>query len=218
MRRAARGARCAVFLALAALAGCGGTSSETTDGGSIFVAFAADFAGFSTWEKVQFESGAMKDATHVAGKRTVYINRKPPAGATSFPLGTVIVKVTDADGKIFARAKRSATFNPKGAVGWEWFELLETAQHDVVIKWRGVGPPIGETYGGDPNAGCNLCHKGAPASDNVLTPGLGLELGGWDGGGVDGVTTSDAGEDGASPDAGTDNGSKDPNDADTTHE
>lgn len=212
MSRSARGA---VAFALAALAGCSGTSSETTDGGASFVAFAADFAGFSTWEKVQFESPATAGSTHVAGARSVYINRKPPAGATSFPVGTVIVKVTDADGKIFARAKRGGTFNSKGAVGWEWFELLETAQHDVVIKWRGVGPPIGETYGGDPNAGCNLCHKGAPASDYVLTAGLGVELGGWDGGAFDVLTTNDAGEDGAAADAGTDTSS---NDADATHE
>lgn len=215
MKLTARGARGAVVLALAALAGCSGASSDTTDGGASFVAFAADFAGFSTWEKVQFSTTADQGLSHVKGTRTVYINRKPPAGATSFPVGTVIVKVTDADGKIFARAKRGATFNPKGAAGWEWFELLETAQHDVVIKWRGVGPPIGETYGGDPNAGCNLCHKGAPASDYVLTAGLGVELGGWDGGGVDGVTTNDAGSDGAAADAGTDTSS---NDSDTTHE
>jgi hypothetical protein len=214
MRLPTRGARGAVVLALAALAGCGGTSSETGDGGATFVAFAGDFAGFSKWEHVQFQAGLASGLSHVAGPRSVYINRKPPAGATSFPVGTVIVKVTETDGKIFARAKRGPTFNPKGAAGWEWFELLQTAQGDVVIKWRGVGPPLGETYGGDPNAGCNQCHKTAPASDYVLTPGLGLEIGDWDGG-VDGATTNDAGDDGAAADAGTDTGS---NDSDTTHE
>jgi hypothetical protein len=141
---------------------------------------------------VSFSSGAAAGSTHVAGTRTVYINRKPPAGATEFPVGTIIVKVTDADGKIFARAKRGGNFNPKGAVGWEWFELLETAQHDVALKWRGVGPPLGETYGGDPNAGCNLCHKAAPTSDYVLTPGLGFEPGGAPDGGADGAPEADA--------------------------
>jgi hypothetical protein len=192
---AARGA--VVFAFAAALGGCSGTSSESGDGGAPFVAFAKDFAGFSSWEHVTFSNEAAAGSTHVAGTRTVYINRKPPAGATAFPVGTVIVKVTGADGKIFGRAKRGGNFNSKGVVGWEWFELLETAQHDVVIKWRGVGPPLGEEYGGDPNAGCNLCHKAVPASDYVLTPGLGLEPGGLLDGGGDAVTEADASGDAA---------------------
>jgi hypothetical protein len=198
-------ARGAVVLAFAAaLGGCSGSSSELGDGGAPFVAFNRDFDGFTSWEHVTFSSEIAAGSTHVGGTRTVYINRKPPAGAVAFPVGTIIVKVTDADGKIFARAKRGGNFNSKNAVGWEWFEL-EPVKSGWNIAWRGVGPPLGETYGGDPNAGCNLCHKAAAASDYVLTPGLGLEpVGGLDGG-TDAVTEADAREGlDAEPDAADD--------------
>jgi hypothetical protein len=175
----------AIAVALAAAiwgAGCDGTPDEGAGDGGLFVAFAADFAGFSSWEKHTIENGGALGLSHVAGPRTIFINRLPPPDATAFPVGTMIVKVTDADGKIFARAKRGGTFNATGAAGWEWFELIETAQHDVVIKWRGVGPPIGEVYGGDPNAGCNACHKAAVTNDSVLAPGLVLTGSAADGG------------------------------------
>jgi hypothetical protein len=141
------------------------------DGGT-FVAFGPDFRGFSSWTALALENPTPGGSTHVAGTRTIYINAVPAVGATEFPVGTIIVKRTEADGKLFARAKRGGTFNPRGAIGWEWFELVETAQHEVAIRWRGLGPPLGEVYGGDPNAGCNMCHKLAIANDYVLAPGL----------------------------------------------
>jgi hypothetical protein len=136
------------------------------------VAFGPDFQGFRSWSKTTIESAAAGGATHVAGNRTVYVNELPPPGATEFPVGTMMVKVTETDGKIFARAKRGGTFNAKWVPGWEWFELVETKAGDVAIRWRGLGPPAGETYGGDPNAGCNMCHKLAVANDYVLAPGI----------------------------------------------
>jgi hypothetical protein len=202
MKRAGNAAPGAVVFALvAALAGAGcGASAEDVDAGPTFVAFPTDFKGFSTWKHVTFENGEALGLSHVAGPRTVYINREPPADATAFDVGTIIVKVTDLDGKIFARVKRGGTFNSKGAAGWEWFELLETAQHDILVKWRGVGPPLGETYGGDPNAGCNMCHKGAVASDYVLSPGLGVVPAPWDA-----AVAADASGDANTPaDGGTD--------------
>jgi hypothetical protein len=110
--------------------------------------------------------------THVSGRRTVYVNHEAEPGATSFPVGTLMVKETEADGKLFARAKRGEGFNATGAKGWEWFELAESATGAVAIQWRGLGPPLGEKYGGDPNSGCNPCHKTATATDYVMTPGL----------------------------------------------
>ena len=38
--------------------------------------------------------------------------------------------------------------------------------------WRGLGPPNGESYGGDPNA-CNTCHQTCGAGfDFVCAPAL----------------------------------------------
>lgn len=41
------------------------------------------------------------------------------------------------------------------------------------LLWRGVGPPNGDTYGGDMN-GCNLCHAACAANDYVSSPLLRL--------------------------------------------
>jgi hypothetical protein len=212
----------AIGLALAAVGtlGCGGTPADPVVDGE-FVAFARDFEGFSSWDNWSIDNTTPAGSTHVSGKRTVYINHKPPADATTFDVGTVIVKRTELDGKIFGRAKRGGTFNPKGAIGWEWFELLEIPT-GLKIKWRGVGPPKGEMYGGDPNAGCNMCHRLVPDNDYVFS--LGLMLGGKadasapiddaggpaDGGDVDaGVDAGGDGETDSETDAGT---------ADASHE
>ena len=81
-------------------------------------------------------------------------------------MGTLIVKETASDGKLFARVKRGSGYNQTGAVDWEWFELAE-ASGAVVVRWHGFGPPAGEDSGG-----CNSCHKAAPANDYVLSPWL----------------------------------------------
>jgi hypothetical protein len=36
-----------------------------------------------------------------------------------------------------------------------------------------VGPPLGEVYGGDPNAGCNTCHRDC-GNDGVCAPAVSL--------------------------------------------
>jgi hypothetical protein len=71
-------------------------------------------------------------------------------------------------------AKRGAEFN-RAAPGWEWFELenLECPDDRVKVIWRGVGPPLGENYGGDPNAGCNTCHTDC-GNDGVCAKALSL--------------------------------------------
>jgi hypothetical protein len=187
---------CAAALAVAAAGG----GCSAGNGGSVdvagFVAQNVDFRGYQSWTSFTMEASAPGGSTHVAGKRTVYINHLPPPGATEFPVGTIIVKETEADGQIFARAKRGESYNETGAVNWEWFEL-ETKQGVTGIHWRGKGPPSGETYGGDPNAGCNLCHKLAPANDYVLTPAL--TLAGAPDGGAGGAPDApqDGSEDGA---------------------
>ena len=129
------------------------------------------FKGYQDWASFSLDNPNPGGSTHVAGKRTIYINHEPPAGASEFPVGTIVVKETAVDGKIFAQAKRGGTFNGTGAVGWEWFELL-TIGGVTGWTWRGKGPKDGEIYGGDPNAGCNTCHKVAVNNDYVLAAGL----------------------------------------------
>jgi hypothetical protein len=196
----ARRTPASIVLAAAAVAtlGCGGTPADPTIDGE-FVAFARDFEGFSTWDHSSIDNTTPAGSTHVSGKRTVYINHEPAADATTFPVGTVIVKRTELDGKLFARVKRGGNFNPKGAIGWEWFELTEGAT-GVKVKWRGVGPPKGEMYGGDPNAGCNMCHRLVPDNDYVFS--LGLMLGGK----VDGAASLDAADAASADDSGADAG------------
>ena len=172
-------------LALSALlagTGCGGAgdADPSAEGGS-FLAFASAFEGFRTWPSTPLGGTPIPESPHTSGPRVVYVNRAPAAGSTAFHVGTVIVKEfagTAADpARIFAMVKRGGGFNSAGAAGWEWFELQATSaapESLVAIVWRGVGPPLGEIYGGDPNGGCNGCHAGARASDFVQTPGLAL--------------------------------------------
>ena len=172
--RLTRLARATALGTLIAAPSCGSQAADPTTGERIpFIAFARDFDGFRTWPSHTFDSPPTT-TTHVGGLRTVYINQLPAPDATAFPLGTLIVKETASDGKLFARVKRGGGYNKTGAVDWEWFELDETATGAVVVRWHGFGPPAGEMYGGDPNSGCNLCHKAVPANDYVLSPWLTL--------------------------------------------
>jgi hypothetical protein len=168
--------------ALLASTGCGGDGdADPAAEGASFLAFASAFEGFRTWPSTPLSGEPIAESPHTSGPRVVYVNRAPAAGSTAFPVGTVIVKElagTAADPpKIFAMVKRGAGFNSAGAAGWEWFELQAASaapESPVAIVWRGVGPPLGEMYGGDPNGGCNGCHTGARATDFVQTPGLAL--------------------------------------------
>jgi hypothetical protein len=201
--------RAAAALLVAVVAGasaCG--TSAPPDERQTFTAWATDFVGFRTWPSQSVDNAIAAGSTHVSGKRTVYINALPPAGAAAFPVGTIIVKETAADGKLFARVKRGGSYNVTGAVGWEWFEIEETSGN-MRIVWRGLGPPAGESYGGDPNAGCNVCHRTVPANDYVLAPWLTLtpaqdggpaEAGGGDDGGA-GTIGVDANGASTEPDA-----------------
>jgi hypothetical protein len=189
----------------AGAAGCSSSGSSEPAADGTFVAYNSDFRGYQTWASFSLDNSDPGGSTHVAGKRTIYINHEPPAGASQFPVGTIIVKETMVDGKIFAQAKRGGTYDGTGAVGWEWFELA-TVGGVTGIKWRGKGPPAGEIYGGDPNAGCNMCHKLAVNNDSVLAAGLMLTAA------VDAGTNdldAAAAETHAGADAGVENGSDD---------
>jgi hypothetical protein len=157
------------------LLGCG-ASSTATDGGDCSLAFNGQFAGFRSWSSYTFDGGAADDAgVHIAGPRTEYINQLPSAGDLAFAQGTLIVKevgVGTDQHHLFAMVKRGCDFNATGAHDWEWLELKESGTTPLII-WRGVGPPAGELYGGDP-AGCNGCHVGCASNDFVCSPHLRL--------------------------------------------
>lgn len=137
--------------------GCG-PAPEPTPMGDVFIAFQTTFDGYETWHSKQVE-GHIQGITHLSGPRTVFIKELPPAGATEFPVGTVIAKeMNDGSQQVFAMVKRGGGYNASGALNWEWFELKRVEGGTVRIVWRGVGPPAGEKYAGDPNGACNGCH------------------------------------------------------------
>jgi len=127
-----------------------------------FLAFAENFRGYHDWKHFDVTDDAALVGIHDGSTVLEYINRVPPAGSTEFPIGTIIVK--EATGgtlahELFAMVKRGGGYNP-AAPGWEWIEIqnLDDGCDGARMVWRGVGPPAGEVYGGDPNAGCNTCH------------------------------------------------------------
>ncbi|HEY0715045.1 MAG TPA: hypothetical protein VGF45_20355, partial [Polyangia bacterium] len=81
--------------------------------------------------------------------------------------------------KFFAMVKRGASYNARGARGWEWFELRERDGR-FTIAWRGLDAPSGEGYGGggdaevDPLGGCNSCHDLSSGNDYVRADALEL--------------------------------------------
>jgi hypothetical protein len=153
------------------------SAADAATPASVFLAFAQDFRGYHSWPRFDTSEDAELVGIHDGSVVTEYIRRTPPSGSTEFPIGTLIVK--EATGgtiphEIFGMAKRGGGFNA-GTPGWEWFELenLDCADDRVKLIWRGVGPPLGESYGGDPNAGCNVCHNDC-GNDGVCAKALSL--------------------------------------------
>ncbi len=142
------------------------------------MAFESDLRKFRDWNRIDVPKGGAEGITHVAGKRSVFINGHPPAGSRTFPVGTILIKEIlegAAEGhRVFAMIKRGGGYNMRGARGWEWFELGERSDGSLAIVWRGINAPRGEEYGGDPQGGCNDCHGMADRNDFVRSPGLRL--------------------------------------------
>ncbi len=152
----------AVFVLLAACA-----TEEPAPAGDSFLAFSSSFADFRTWTSFHSD-GPIDDGTispEALGGRMLYINEPPPPGTTEYPVGTIIVEARETEPiSIFAKVKRGGGYNRGGARDWEWFEIVE---NPVTIVWRGLGPPNGESYGGDPNA-CNTCHAECGAGHDFV--------------------------------------------------
>ena len=172
--------------ALAALGGSGcldDTGAVLPDAGqqqqpqTPFIAQTEDFASYEDWTSFN-EDDKHGDGS---GTTTVYLNKMPPAGATSFAVGTIVVKTMQAtDGSMFtihAMAKRGNGFNSAGARGWEFFELARNREGVPFYLWRGVNPPTGEQYrailsknnvqASTPELKCNDCHASSSFRDGT---------------------------------------------------
>jgi hypothetical protein len=139
------------------------------------LAFASHFQNYRQWESFLTGEDPIDGSPHVAGRHTVYLNKRPPHGSTSFPVLTIMVKEIKTDDpaktEIVARAKRAGTYNSAGAVGWEWFELAPVGENGVSIVWRNVSPPVGsDSYLGDLKGGCNACHHGDDTQSILSAP------------------------------------------------
>jgi hypothetical protein len=155
------------FVLALVLGACGADEPAAGPTGDTFLAFSSSFTGFRSWPSFHSD-GPADDGTvdpESLGARMLYINRAPPAGTTTFPVGTIIVEARETGAmSVFAKVKRGGGYNQGGARDWEWFELVE---NPVTIVWRGLGPPNGESYGGDPNA-CNTCHETCGAGNDFV--------------------------------------------------
>jgi hypothetical protein len=179
--RAALDVAVALAVASGALAapGCGGgerPARASPPARAPFIALERDFQGFRLWEAIPLPTRAPSGITHLAGRRTEYLNARPAAGTRTYPVGTILVKEIDAGApeghQLVAMVKRGGGYNARGARGWEWFELRDRGDGSVGIVWRGLNAPDGESYGGDPLGGCNACHEMAAADDYVKATAL----------------------------------------------
>ncbi len=74
-----------------------GTSADDPPAGDTFLAFSSTFAPFRTWTSFHSD-GPPDDGTYtpdVLGPRTQYLAKRPPAGSTEFPVGTIIVEARE---------------------------------------------------------------------------------------------------------------------------
>ncbi|CAN5741750.1 hypothetical protein BH09MYX1_BH09MYX1_31890 [soil metagenome] len=169
--------RIALALALAGTLSCGSSPVASTPPPT-FIAFGEDFAAYRTWSSFEITVDAAPGNDHLVGPRRVFYNQLPPPGSTAFPVGTILVKESG-DGDlptrhVFAMVKRGGGFNAiaGGALDWEWFELVNDTSGNVIMLWRGEGPPNGDAYGSGTTGGCNACHGGAPKTNYVFSPEL----------------------------------------------
>jgi hypothetical protein len=140
---------------------------------AVYIAQQRDFAAYGDW--MSFADDVQNEHGGVVGTTTVYLNEMPPAGAATFPVGTIVVKTMkladSPDLNIHAMVKRGSGFNPKGTLDWEFFELALAKTGVPFILWRGEKPPTGEKYQlllskanlalMDAETDCNGCHASA---------------------------------------------------------
>jgi len=159
-----------LLIGLAALAACS-ASSDGSGACTEVPVFNSSFANYHSWTSYSFDGPAIASSPHTSGPRREYLSQKPAHGATSFPVGTIIVKEIGAppasQDSVFAMVKVGCDYDSDGAENWEWYELKVDASGAPSILWDGPAPPPGMTYSG---FSCNPCHAAAKANDYVQTP------------------------------------------------
>lgn len=143
----------------------------------VYIALQRDFADFRAWPSFTLEDPVVP-AAHAPGPGRIFINAMPPAGAATFPVGTMIVKTIESgapsEWAVHAMVKRGGGIGePEGLPGWELFELRFDEDERPIILWRGPGPPTGLGYaapfdGGVVELVCSDCHTAAWQNDSVL--------------------------------------------------
>ena len=111
----------ALFAALGLACSCGGGAGPgptDEEQGSVFVAFASNFADFHGWQSFDVTKEAAPGTVHPDATLIEYLNRPPPKGSREFPVGTIIVKEpttgTPNAEPFFAMVKRAEGTTPKG--------------------------------------------------------------------------------------------------------
>lgn len=159
-----------------ALAGC-------DDSPAVFIALQSDFAEFESWQSYPLSQAPLSG--HPDGPRVGFLNKIPPHGSTTYPVGSIIVKEvqsTAAAGDftqwaLFAMVKRGGGYNSDGARDWEFFLLQFNKNRVPVIVSRGLAPSSadgGDIYQNATGAGlrCNYCHAALDTekTDHILSP------------------------------------------------
>jgi hypothetical protein len=179
-------ARCAGLACLLVTAACLDNEldpDDMVDGKSVFIAQAQDFFDYADW--MTFERETKSEHGGVLGVTTIYVNElpetDPETDQRNFPIGAILFKSTKVQGydkpTIHAMVKRGRGFNPGGALGWEYFELLLSSKGLPYILWRGADAPSGEQYQAllgaqnldrpmELDGSCNGCHT--EGHDGVL--------------------------------------------------
>jgi hypothetical protein len=162
---------------LALSASCAPPRREVAPGAG-FVAVARDFEDFRDWPFLELSPTSLT-ASHPSAPRRLFFNAVPEDDAAPFPVGAILVKaVIEGDPttwEIHAMVKRGGEYNADGAVGWEFFDLAIDASDEVIVRWRGEGPPPGAAgYPGSTTGegACNSCHGLFPDRDYVFDRSL----------------------------------------------
>ena len=186
-RSAARVVTACALLACGSLAGCLDHQLPSDGAGEerdVFIALQRDFADFRDWMRFPLRTAVMHAG--VSGPVVAYLNELPPADASEFPVGTIVIKTVEIDPAtewtIHAMVKRGGGFNAQGALGWEYVDLAINDDDVPVIMWRGERPPSDHGYesllggGVDPalEVDCNGCHTGGD-EEAILSDELELD-------------------------------------------
>jgi hypothetical protein len=183
MVRALRWLRHTVIFGASVVASSCLTDDTVIDPGApqIFIAQQKDFQDFLSWQSFLVDAQGNNSPAHMGGKVTAYLNKVPPKGSATYPVGSIIAKTVEKGEKmkweIHSMVKRGGEFNTQGAKGWEYLELQYNSDNIALILWRGEAPPVGHGYEaltplGTTTMECNGCHAGSKDTDFVMTPEL----------------------------------------------